>query len=369
MRIALMEKQHILILGAGKIGPLIACLLADTKEYKIFLADISFKANTVAYLETHRPEITLTTLDVKDITALKTYVTAQAVSTVISALPFHLSLPIISFAKDLQLNYFDLTEDVAISQTVKKIAADSAAAFVPQCGLAPGMVGVIANDFIQDFEKVDKVKLRVGALPAYVDNRLGYALNWSVDGLINEYINNCLAIVEGKKTWVAALEGLERIEIDGCVYEAFNTSGGLGSLADIYENKVNTLNYKTLRYPGHCAIMQLLLQDLKLSQDRETLKRILENSLPRNYQDVVVLYVSVAGWQQEEYLETGKVKKLYPKVIADHRWSAIQVATASGVCTIVDLVLQNKNQYHGLILQEQFSLDAVLHNRFGMYYA
>ncbi|CAN5280191.1 saccharopine dehydrogenase C-terminal domain-containing protein [soil metagenome] len=364
-----MDTQPLLIIGAGKIGPVIACLLADTQEYKIHLADLHFKGTTIAYLQANRPEITLLTLDVSDTAALKDYVQRHAITTLISALPFNLSIPIVNQAKNLGLNYFDLTEDVAVSQVVKQLAQGASSAFVPQCGLAPGMVGIIANDFTKHFDKVDTIKLRVGALPAYSSNSLGYALNWSVDGLINEYINSCLAIVDGQKTTLTALEGLEQLEIDGCLYEAFNTSGGLGSLADIYEGKVNTLNYKTLRYPGHCAIMRLLLNDLKLNQDRDTLKRILENSLPRNYHDVVVLCVSVAGWCAGEYLETNKVKKLYPKLIAGHQWSAIQVSTASGACAIIDLVLQNKNHYHGLVLQEQFALDDVLQNRFGGYYS
>lgn len=362
-----MDTQHLLIVGAGKIGPLIACLLATAPDYKIYLTDLHFKEETFTYLNKNKPEITLATLDVSDSNAVKEYVQQHTITTLISALPFHLSLSIVNYAKELGLNYFDLTEDVEVSQVVKKLAKGAKSAFVPQCGLAPGMVGIIANDFIQHFDKVDTVKLRVGALPAYVGNCLGYALNWSVDGLINEYINDCFALVDGKKTVLAALEGLEQLEIDGCLYEAFNTSGGLGSLADLYEGKVNTLNYKTLRYPGHCAIMRLLLQDLKLRHDRDTLKRILENSIPRNYQDVVVLYVSITGWRAGEYLETGKVKKLYPKMITNHPWSAIQISTATGACAVIDLVLQHA--YQGLVLQEQFSLNQILTNRFGEYYA
>ena len=62
------------------------------------------------------------------------------------------------------------------------------------------------------------------------------------------------------------------------LYEAFNTSGGLGTLADTYAGNVRTMNYKTLRYPGHCEKIHLLMNDLKLNEDRETLKRILERA-------------------------------------------------------------------------------------------
>ena len=80
---------------------------------------------------------------------------------------------------------------------------------------------------------------------------------------------------------MAPLEGLEEIEIDGMIYEAFNTSGGLGSLAETYGDKAQTMDYKTIRYPGHCAQMRLLMNDLKLNFDRATLKRVLENAVPQ----------------------------------------------------------------------------------------
>src|SRR5690606_32606933 len=157
----------------------------------------------------------------------------------------------------------------------------------------------------------------------------------------NEYGNPCEAISDGRRIEVPPLEGLEEIEIDGTAYEAFNTSGGLGSLAETYGDRVQTMDYKTMRYPGHCAQMRLLMNDLKLNQDRGTLKRILENAVPQTLQDVVIIYVAVTGKQEGELREENYVKKIYPHLIANRLWSAIQVTTASGICAVVDLVLNN----------------------------
>ncbi len=178
------------------------------------------------------------------------------------------------------------------------------------------------------------MKLRVGALPQHPNNVLKYSLTWSTEGLINEYGNPCLAIAEGRLVEAAPLEGLEEIEIDGTPYEAFNTSGGLGSLGETYGDRCEQMNYKTMRYPGHCAQVRLLMNDLKLNQDRDTLKRILENAVPQTLQDVVIIYVAVTGRQDGELREENYVNKVYPQEMSGRLWSAIQVTTAAGITAV-----------------------------------
>jgi saccharopine dehydrogenase-like NADP-dependent oxidoreductase len=198
---------------------------------------------------------------------------------------------------------------------------------------------------------------------------LKYSLTWSTEGLINEYANPCQAIVDGKMVEAAPLEGLEEISIDGTLYEAFNTSGGLGSLGETYGPRVDAMNYKTIRYPGHCAQMRLLMNDLKLSHDRGTLKRVLENAVPQTLQDVVIVYAAVSGLQDGQLREENYVNKVYPQVIAGRLWSAIQVTTAAGLAAVADLVLETPASYRGFVAQENFSLPDILRNRFGRYYA
>src|SRR5207244_6495 len=174
---------------------------------------------------------------------------------------------------------------------------------------------------------------------------------------------------DGRLIEVAPLEGLEEIEIDGTLYEAFNTSGGLGSLAETQGAHLESMNYKTIRYPGHCEQMRLLMNDLKLNHDRGTLKRILENAVPQTLQDVVIVYAAVTGTQDGELREENYVNKIYPQLIGGRLWSAIQVTTAAGVTAVLDLVLAHKGRYSGFVAQEQFRLTDILANRFGRYYA
>src|SRR5207253_7282400 len=137
------------------------------------------------------------------------------------------------------------------------------------------------NELMQHFSELDAVKMRVGALPVNISNALQYSLTWSTDGLINEYGNHCKAIENGEEVTLLPLDDLEEVKIDGLTYEAFNTSGGIGSLAESWKGKVNSLSYKTIRYPGHCAKIRFLMNDLHLNHDRNTLKRILEGAIPK----------------------------------------------------------------------------------------
>lgn len=360
--------HDILIIGAGNIGSLIAYMLATTNDYRVTLADAQENNPHVSRLGSI-PNLQYQVVDAKDTNALANLISKNNIKALISSLPYYCNVPMAKLASEKKIHYFDLTEDVETTNAVQQIATQSpASAFVPQCGLAPGFISIVANHLMCHFSSLDAVKLRVGALPTNISNALQYSLTWSTDGLINEYGNLCNGVEGGQAVELLPLEGLEEIKIDGLTYEAFNTSGGIGSLAHSYKNKVRQLSYKTIRYPGHCAKIKFLMNDLGLNQDRDTLKRVLEKALPKTYQDVVLVYVSVTGHQDEQLLEENYVKKFYPARRDRHRFSAIQMTTASGLCSVVDLVFANQDRYHGFIKQEQFSFTDLLNNRFGEYY-
>jgi saccharopine dehydrogenase-like NADP-dependent oxidoreductase len=209
----------------------------------------------------------------------------------------------------------------------------------------------------------------VGALPAYPSNALNYNLTWSTDGVINEYIEPCEAIVDGRCTQVPALEEREEFSLDGVLYEAFNTSGGLGTLCETLQGQVRTLNYRTIRYPGHAAIMKALLHDLRLKDRREVLKDILENALPSTLQDVVIVFVTVAGWQDGRLHQQTYARKIYSAVVNGELRSAIQITTASSLCAMLDLLAQGRLPAAGFVRQEDVALADFLGNRFGSVYA
>ena len=361
--------QDILVLGAGKIGALICGLLAECGDYRVQLADNAEGAADEVATAHGLDSIQPFTFDASDSDSLRAHVRTHRPAAVISGLPYYCNVGVAEIARSENLHYFDLTEDVEVTRAVRKLAAGADTVFVPQCGLAPGFISIAANELIQHFDELRSVKLRVGALPQHPNNVLKYSLTWSTDGVINEYGNLCQSIIGGKEVDVLPLEGLEEIEIDGTLYEAFNTSGGLGSLAETYDGRVTSMNYKTIRYPGHCEQIRLLMNGLKLNDDRATLKRILENAVPQTLQDVVIIYAAVTGMQDGELREENYVNKVYPEVVAGRLWSAIQITTASGICSVMDRILQSADGHKGFIAQEEFSLKNILENRFGEYYA
>jgi saccharopine dehydrogenase-like NADP-dependent oxidoreductase len=360
--------KTVLILGSGKVGSLIGTLLAESGNYRVHMADSRPEETERLVRELSLANLSATSLDASDRGQLQRFVASTRPDAVVSALPYYCNPVVAEVAAENGLHYFDLTEDVEVTRSIQKTSAGADTAFIPQCGLAPGFISIVANHYMKHFEGLDTVKLRVGALPVNPSNVLKYSLTWSTDGLINEYGNICYGIENGKEVPLLPLEGYETIEVDGLLYEAFNTSGGIGTLADTYNGRVRTMNYKTLRYPGHCEKIHLLMNDLKLNEDRGTLKRILENAIPKTLQDVVLIYVSVTGTQKGELFEENYVKKIYPQKIAARLWAAIQVTTATGLCAVLDMVLSDAGRYKGFITQETFTLDSFLGNRFGACY-
>ncbi len=361
--------HKVLVLGAGKIGALISGLLAETDDYDIQLADAKAGAAAEVVNAHNLSHLAAFDLDASDTDALTAHVRKHRPTAILSGLPFFCNVAVAEVARAEGVHYFDLTEDVEVTRKVRNLAEGSPQAFAPQCGLAPGFISIAAHELIQHFDSLRSVKLRVGALPQHPNNVLKYSLTWSTDGVINEYGNLCTSIVNGAEVDVLPLEGLEKIEIDGKSYEAFNTSGGLGSLGETYGDRVITMNYKTIRYPGHCEQIRLLMNGLRLNDDRATFKRILENAIPQTLQDVVIIYAAVTGLQDGEFREENYVNRVYPQVVAGRLWSAIQVTTAAGICSVMDLVLAEPGKYSGFVAQEEFQLSDIIENRFGRFYA
>jgi saccharopine dehydrogenase-like NADP-dependent oxidoreductase len=359
---------RVLVLGAGKIGSLVACLLSQQGRYDVHLGDVTLDAPKHLVEDLALSRVTPAVLDVREPEMVTSYLTAHPVDAIISSLPYFCNPTVAELALKRGCHYFDLTEDVEVTNQIRALSEGAAHAFVPQCGLAPGFISIVTHDLMTHFETLDHVKMRVGALPVHPSNALKYSLTWSTDGLINEYGNLCYGIEKGRKIPLQPLEGYETIELDGLLYEAFNTSGGLGTLADSSVGRVNTMNYKTLRYPGHCEKIHLLMKDLRLNEDRKTLKRVLEHAIPQTLQDVVLIYASVAGTKQGEFFEESYVKKVYPQCIQGKLWSAIQVTTASSVCCVMDLLLRAPKARRGFITQESISLKDFLANDFGVYF-
>lgn len=355
--------HKVIILGSGNIGFALALFLSKSNSYDVTV--LGRKAKTLKKIQKNL-KITVLKKDLEDKKSYENLL--ENYDTVISALPYYLNIFIAKLALKAKINYFDFTEDVKTTQAIKKIAkkAKENQVFIPQCGLAPGFISILAYSLYQQFDEVYSIKMRVGALPLNPSNKILYNLTWSTEGLINEYCNECFAIKDSKLVSTQALEGLEKFSLNGLEYEAFNTSGGLGTLCETLENKVKELNYKTIRYKGHKALMDFLINDLYLGKNkrRKILKDILEYAIPTTKEDLVLIFCTVIGKKNSLLQQKTDVRKIYNETFYSHKLSALQITTALSLCTVLDLYVNNKLKKASFIKQEDISLEDFVSNRF-----
>lgn len=293
---------------------------------------------------------------------------------IVASTPYQLNKKIAQHCQENEIAYFDLTEDVETTEFIKKLAKKSKVPMMPQCGLAPGAINIVAHHLAKEFEKIKSIELRVGALPLYPSNQMKYYLSWSTAGLINEYCNPCDAIWNGHQVKTIPLEGLEELTIDGDKYEAFNTSGGVSTLCETYADKVENLTYKTLRYPGHRNLIKFLMDDLNLKNRKNLLTEIFDQHVPSTTQDVVVIYVNVVGEINGNLVQKNYVKKIYGQKIDGHPFSAIQMATASGIVPMVIGYAKVKDYklekvFKGFVKQDEIDFSWFSNMQWGNIYA
>lgn len=293
----------------------------------------------------------------------------QSHQAIVAATPYKENIEIAGACYRNNVAYFDLTEDVHVSTAIQRMTSldgSKKSWMMPQCGLAPGAVSILANHLTTDFEILHSVELRVGALPKYANNRLQYYLTWSSDGLINEYINNCKAVIDANPVMVKALEGYERINILGNEYEAFNTSGGLGTLGESLlrsYKKVQHVNYKTIRYVGHHDLICFLLEDLNFRNNKQQLVDLFNRELPQTTEDVIVIFIKVVGIKHNKLTTEVYCNKIF----GDSDFTAIQRSTASGVCSALHWWATNKPDTSGLITNESIPFNSLKTNPFWVY--
>ncbi len=334
-------KAKIAIVGSGNIGWALRQLLKN--DYDLKQGDIADG------------------FDALDIEQVKDFLKGN--DAVISAGPFKVNKNIAKVAADFGIAYFDLTEDVETTEYIKTL--ESKSILMPQCGLAPGAINICAAGMMKEFDKVNEVLMRVGALPRFTTNEMSYYLSWSTNGLINEYCNEADAIYEGKPVKVMPLEGIEKIVIEGESFEAFNTSGGCATMCETYEDEVENLTYKTIRYPGHVSHMKFLFNDLHLKKNKEILEKLFDKEVPRTKNDVIIFFVKVIGVIDGVLQEKTYLRKIY----GDEKLSAIQLTTASGVCSALKMYLDGKITNQGFTKQESLSWNDFLNNNFGKVYS
>jgi len=341
------------IIGAGRIGLAVKKLLKD--NFKIKICDTKVAAETAGISG-------IDFIDASDLKMLSSYLDYSDV--VLSAVNYKFSRDIVQLALKKRKHYIDLTEDVGTTKWIQEFTMqEQRVSVIPQCGLAPGAINIIGGYLARQFEIPVSLKLRVGALPLYSANRMSYYLSWNTAGLLNEYVNMCDAIVDRIQIKVKPLEAVEKIVIDGIEYEAFNTSGGVGTLTDTFWLKIDELDYKTIRYPGHVDYLRFMFEDLGLKNNMELANNIFNQNVPTTTDDVVIFFVKATGYNNGNLTEKNWVCKIYGK----DGMTAIERATASGVAEVL-CMLKDKKLKSGFVKQEDIPFDDFINGKFGAIY-
>ena len=345
--------ERVAVVGLGNVGRLIADMLVE-RGFEVWEVDVD---------ESRVAGERASVMDVSDSAALEELFAGM--DAVVSCLPYYLNAVIATAAHSAGVHYLDLTEDVATSRTVKELARSSNAILMPGCGLAPGFICVVGGALVGSLETVDRMELRVGALPRSPNNALGYACNWSPAGIVNEYLNDCEQLRGGELVTVPSLDDLETIVIDGARYEAFTTSGGLGTMCETFAGRVDRLDYKTIRYPGHRQLMRFMLQELGLGRQREAAVRLLADAYPPVRDDLVIVYAAAEGNEGGRYAREEFVRVYRPRTVAGATRTAIAWTTAAGAVGMVELLAEGSLPDAGFVCQEGVSLDAFLATKAG----
>ena len=355
------------VIGLGKVGELVARLL-NRSGFDVTGYDAADRTALKLPFPT-------SLVDVRDVDSIAAALTGA--DAVMSCLPYHLNRDVAETAHRVGVHYFDLTEDVPTTTRVRELAAiGSDTVLAPQCGLAPGLIGIIGASLTRQFAEVRSIELKVGALPQNPVGLLGYAFNWSAEGVVNEYLNDCEVVRSGVRKLVPAMTELERVVIGGHVFEAALTSGGLGTMCETYEGVVQRLDYKTLRYPGHFDQMRFFFDELGMRDRRELAGELLVAAKPPVDSDIVYLHAAVGGRLRDDAPDApGQpfrkeyVRAYEPREIEGRTWRAISWTTAASAVSVLEMVNNGSLPQSGFIAQEQIDFTTFLKTGNGAFFA
>jgi len=339
-----MAFSKIAVLGLGKVGRLAARLL-----HRSGFSVTGIDARAPSAASPHPVQVA----DLAEADRLAALL--RPFEAVLSCLPYARNRNVAEIAHALGLHYFDLTEDVATTRAIREMSRTARAVMAPQCGLAPGLVSIVGASLAEQFGRVRSIRMRVGALPQHPTGLLGYAFNWSPEGVVNEYLNDCEVIEEGQRKWVSSMEWIEPIYVNGVKLEAFTTSGGLGTMCETFLGRVDNLDYKTMRYPGHVKLMNFFFHELLMREKRELAGEILTHAKPPVDDDVVHLHVAAEGVRDNQLRRHEFVRSYYPIELDGERWTAIAWTTSSSVCAVIELVRDGKLPAAGYLKQEDIA--------------
>jgi lysine 6-dehydrogenase len=259
--------MRMLVLGAGLQGSACAFdLLQNPAVERVVLGDVRFDRLPPFLANVDDARLELRPVDARDANSLRAAMTG--VDAVMNALPYYFNPEVTALALEAGIHYCDLGGNTAIVFDQLKLDAAAKAkdiSIIPDCGLAPGMVNILAEAGIKQLDEVSSVKMFVGGLPQNPEPPLNYQIVYSLEGVLDYYTTPSWVVADGQPKQVDALSDLETVPFPEPVggLEAFHTAGGLSTMASKYQGRINTMVYKTLRYPGHADIMRAI-RDLGL---------------------------------------------------------------------------------------------------------
>ena len=302
------------IIGAGLMGRAVLFDFANNETVKtVGVFDIDENLAKEIADKYGYGKATAGCLDASDIEAVS--VILREYDAVVSCVPYKYNLALTRAAINAKCHLIDLggNNDVVNTQLEMNDEAEKAGVvIIPDCGLAPGMVAVLTADGVKRFDSINSLKIRVGGLPQSPRPPLDYQMVFSAEGLINEYWEPCIILEDGKKKTVNPMTGVELLEFDGIgKLEAFYTSGGTSTLPDTYKGKIDFLDYKTIRYPGHCQLFKPMLEiglasrqqieiENQMVQPRDVFKAVLNKSLSFNDLDIVLVRLVFEGKKDDQ---------------------------------------------------------------------
>lgn len=303
--------MKMLVLGAGLQG--CACaydLLQSGAVESVTIADIHPDRLPNWLVAAGKGRLNPVKLDAKDEAAVSKLM--QGHDAVMSALPYYFNGAMSRLAIAAGCHFADLggnTEIVMEQKQSDKAASEKGLSVIPDCGLAPGMVNILAAEGIRRLDKTSKVKIYVGGLPQHPEPPLNYQIVYSLEGALDYYTTPSWVLRNGKPTQVEALSELEDVKFPEPVgtLEAFHTGGGISTMPFVWEGKIDVMEYKTLRYPGHVAVMKPIRELGLISNDAIEVKG--KQVVPRDVfiaavqpklfkpegRDLVALRVEVSG--------------------------------------------------------------------------
>ncbi|MBD0370725.1 MAG: saccharopine dehydrogenase family protein [Pyrinomonadaceae bacterium] len=360
--------MKILVLGAGRMGLGAAFDLAHNAEgVRVTVADVDRERARAVVEAVKSDRLRAAQVDVSDHEQVVELMRGH--DAVISCVVYSYNLQLARAAIEARVNFCDLGGNNIVVDSELALDAEAKRAginIIPDCGLAPGMASVLVAHGAARFEKLEEIHIRVGGLPQAPRPPLNYQIVFSVEGLINEYIERARVIREGRIVEIDSMTEVERLSFPAPFeeLEAFQTSGGTSTLPETFLNRVRELDYKTIRYPGHCEKFKLLV-DLGLCSSeaievegasvspRRVLGEMLLRRLPADEPDVVLILVEFRGARLGKSESETLRYYIIDRFDESTGLSAMQRTTAFPASIIAQMMARGETLEKGAIPQER----------------